>query len=145
MTIIWSEVPEIWNVTDKNFCHFGPFFAFSHSYQPKKSKFWKNEKSTWRCYHLTDVYHKWKSYDVWFLRYEVWWTFFVFILDRFLPFYLPNSPKIKFWKGCNYFSFGWTKGLWAWNFSHLSWTLQKVSAGVLFFRLLKGLISGPCT
>ena len=35
------------------------------------SKFWKNEKHIWGCYYLTNVYHKWKSYDLWFLRYRV--------------------------------------------------------------------------
>ena len=27
MTIIWCMVPEIWSMTDKIFCHLGPFFA----------------------------------------------------------------------------------------------------------------------
>ena len=26
---IWYIVPEIWSVTERIFCHFGPFFAFS--------------------------------------------------------------------------------------------------------------------
>ena len=39
-------VPEIWSVMDRIFCHFGPFFALLPPYQPKKSKFWKNEKKT---------------------------------------------------------------------------------------------------
>ena len=38
-------VPEIWNKTDRVFCHFG---AISHHFTPlttqKKSKFYKNEK-----------------------------------------------------------------------------------------------------
>ena len=53
----------------QNFCHIGPFFALLSPWQPKKSKLWKNEKTTWRYYHFTHVYYKWKSYDVWFLRY----------------------------------------------------------------------------
>ena len=44
MTIIWCMVPEIWSVTDRIFCHFGPFFALLPPYQPEKSKFWKNWK-----------------------------------------------------------------------------------------------------
>ena len=28
MTIIWCMVPEIWSITDRIFCHFGPFFSF---------------------------------------------------------------------------------------------------------------------
>ena len=58
------------------FCHFGSFFAFSPPPPPlqsRKSKFWKNEKSTWifyTCFTPTYVYSKWQSYDVWFLRHE---------------------------------------------------------------------------
>ena len=32
-------------VWQRIFCHFEPFFALSPSEQPKKSKFWKNEKT----------------------------------------------------------------------------------------------------
>ena len=39
---------------------------------------------------------------------------------------------------------GGSEELWAWTFIHTSWTLQYVPWGVLFSRLLKGLISGPC-
>ena len=39
------------------------------------------------------MYHKWPSYDVWFLRYGAWWTAFFVILDHFLHFYLPNNLK----------------------------------------------------
>ena len=75
ITIIWRMVPEIWSATDR------------------KSKFWKNEKSTWRYYHFTNVYHKWQSYDIWFFRYGVQQTKSFVILDRFLPFHPCNSPK----------------------------------------------------
>ena len=37
--------------------------------------------------------HKWKSYDVWFLRYGVWQTQFFLSLNYFLLFYSPNNPK----------------------------------------------------
>ena len=37
--------------------------------------------------------HKWKSYDVWFLRYGMWQTEFFLTLEHFLPFYSPNNPK----------------------------------------------------
>ena len=93
MTIIWCMVPEIWSTTYRIFCHSGLFFDLLTSYGPRKSKFWKNLKNTWRYYHFTNVYHKWQSYDVWFLRYEVWQTEFFVILDCFLPFYPPNNPK----------------------------------------------------
>ena len=37
--------------------------------------------------------HKWKSYDVWFLRYEAWQTEFFITLNHFLPFCPPKNPK----------------------------------------------------
>ena len=39
------------------------------------------------------MHHKWQSYDVRFLRYEVWQAEFFVILDCFLPFYHPNNSK----------------------------------------------------
>ena len=51
------------------FCHFGPFFALLHPYQPKKSKFWKHEKTACRYYYFTHVYHKWQS---WCMVPEIW-------------------------------------------------------------------------
>ena len=78
MTIIWCMVPEIWRATGRIFCHSGQFFVLyapsPPSHGPRKSKFWKTDKNA-RRYHFTHVYHKWKSYDVWFLRYEAWWTY----------------------------------------------------------------------
>ena len=54
--IIWCLVAEIWNMTDITFCYSGPFFAHLPAYGPKKSKFWKNEKTAWRNYHSTQVH-----------------------------------------------------------------------------------------
>ena len=51
-TIIWGTVPEIWSETDRIFCPFGHFFALLPLQQPKTSKFWKSEKSFWRCYNF---------------------------------------------------------------------------------------------
>ena len=91
--------PEIWSATDRVFCHSGPFFALLPPYGPRKSKFWKDKKSTTGYYHFTNVYHKRQSYDVSYLRYGVQQTEFVVILDHFLPFYSPQQPeKSKFWK-----------------------------------------------
>ena len=90
ITIKWCMLPEIWSVKDIFFCHFGPFLALSSQLLTPKIKIWKNVKKTWRCYAFTHVYHKWRSYDVWFLRYKA--EFFV-ILGHFLPFDPPNSPK----------------------------------------------------
>ena len=48
--------------------HFGFFFALLPQ-QPKKSKFQKNEKYTWRYHHFTHVDQKLQLDDVQFLRY----------------------------------------------------------------------------
>ena len=63
-----------------------------------KSKFLKNEKNTWRYYHFTNVFHKWQSYDVWFVRYGVQRTECFVIFDRFLHFYKKTIWKIKILK-----------------------------------------------
>ena len=41
------------------------------------------------------MYHKWRSYDIWFLKYKVQRTEFFVILDHFLPFLI-----LKKWKKC---------------------------------------------
>ena len=56
-------------------------------------KILKNEKNTSRHYHFTNVYRKWQSYDVWFLRYRARRTEYFVILDHFLLFYHLNNPK----------------------------------------------------
>ena len=56
------------------------------------TKFW-NKKNPWRYYHFTLAYHKWWSYDVWFLRYWGQQTEFLVILYYFLPFYPLNNPE----------------------------------------------------
>ena len=50
--------------------------------------FWKNEKIHWIYHHFTQVYHKWQSCDIWFLRYQLQQNFFI-IFGHFLPFYPP--------------------------------------------------------
>ena len=64
--------------------HFLPFYSPNNW---KNQNFEKIKKSAWRNYHFTQVYHKWPSYDVSFLRYEAWQTEFLLNLDQFLPFY----------------------------------------------------------
>ena len=73
-----------WN----NFCLFTPLTI------PKIRIFkkWK-KKNIWRYYHLKQVYNKWQSYHVLFLRYEVLGTEFFVILEKFLSFYPANNPK----------------------------------------------------
>ena len=63
ITIIWCMLPEIWSVT-VTFCPFTPLLT------PLKIKIWKKCKNTWRYYLLSYVYHKSRSYEVWFLRYK---------------------------------------------------------------------------
>ena len=45
MTIILSLVPEIWSMTDRIFCHFGPFFALLPPKTPKIQNFEKMKKN----------------------------------------------------------------------------------------------------
>ena len=91
ITIIWYMLPDIWSAKDRIFSNFRPFFALlplpSTSSQPRKSKFWKNEKITWIYYHFTHVHHKWPSYNAWFLRYGAQKTELFVILNHFLQFY----------------------------------------------------------
>ena len=69
------------------------YFLPTNNWQPRKPKFWKNQKNAHRYYHFTHMYHKWKSYDVCFLRYGVQQAQFFLILDDFFPFYPPNNPE----------------------------------------------------
>ena len=80
----------------RQICNFGSFFAVLTPWNTTKPKFRK--KSTWRYYHFIYKYHKWRSYDVCFLRYGAQWTEFVFTLGFFLPFYscLPSTPLPPF-------------------------------------------------
>ena len=74
---IWSVWPNDWV-----FVYELSGSGFESSCGHRKSKFWKNEKNSWR-YHFTHVYHKWKSYDVWFLRYGAQQTKSFLILHYF--------------------------------------------------------------
>ena len=97
-------VPEIWSVTERIFCHYGPFFALLPPLWTQKIKILKKWKNTWR-YHFINVYHKWQSYDVWFFRYGVQQTkvfchfglFFVLLLPPLPPHPTPplTTQKIK--------------------------------------------------
>ena len=75
--------------------HFRPVTLLT-TQKNKTFKKWK--KKAW-TYHFTHTYHKWKSYDVWFLRNQARQTKFFVIYGHFLPFYHPNNSKNqKFWK-----------------------------------------------
>ena len=57
--IICYTVPEIWCMTDVVIIfHFGLLSALLPAYQPKKSKFKKNDNNACRYYHFTHVHQK---------------------------------------------------------------------------------------
>ena len=57
--IISYTVLQIWHMTDVIVIfHFGLFFALLPPYQPEKLKFQKNENSSWRRHHFTQVHQK---------------------------------------------------------------------------------------
>ena len=61
---------------------FLPFFAIL----TPKIKIWKKcKKKTWRYYPFTHVCHKWRSYEVWFLRYKARQTEFLSCWAIFCP------------------------------------------------------------
>ena len=72
------------------FCPFTPLLT-------PKIKIWKKckKKPPWRYYPFPHVYHKWTSYDVWFLRYKARWIEFFVTLGHFLPSDPPKNPKKK--------------------------------------------------
>ena len=75
-----------WDIERENFLSFWTIFCPFTSLTTWKIKILKNEKNSWRYYHFTQVYHKWQSYGVWFLRYGAWRTEVFVILDHFLHF-----------------------------------------------------------
>ena len=78
--------------------HFLPFNPLT----TRKIKFLQKWKNAWR-YHFTNVYRKWKSYDIWFLRDGVPQTEFVVILGHFCPLTPLTTWKkqnLKKWKKC---------------------------------------------
>ena len=93
MTIMMCGSWDMEHNNKQNFLSFWTIFALLPPYEPRKSKFCKNEQHNRRYYHFTNAYHKWQSYDLWFLRYEMQQTEFLVILDRCLPFYPPNNLK----------------------------------------------------
>ena len=68
----WCMVPEISSVTDRIFCHFGPFFAHLPLKNPNNQNFEKIKKKAWRYSHFTQVYQILWSYAILFLRYGAW-------------------------------------------------------------------------
>ena len=87
-----------WDTDKDDFLSFGSFFPLFLPFS-RKPKFWKNEKSIWRCHHLKLMQQKRRSNDVCLLRYGVQQIFFV-NWGHFLFFYPLLTPKIKIWKKC---------------------------------------------
>ena len=75
----------------------GPFFTL-FPLTVRKIKILKKWKKLWRYYHFTHEYNKWRSFDVWFLRYGAQQTEFFVILGHCLPFSLLRTQKIKMLK-----------------------------------------------
>ena len=64
--VTWCMLPEIWSVTD-NLLSFWAIFSPVTDILTSKIKICeKKTPKNWR-YPFTDVYHKWRSYDVWSL------------------------------------------------------------------------------
>ena len=73
--------------------NFRLFFTLIPKKEPKKSKFWKNEKYCWRYRHYCTK----KQNHIWFTvpRYRMRQTEFFVILGHFLLFCPPNDPENK--------------------------------------------------
>ena len=71
------------------FCPFTP----SPPNNPENQNFEKMKKKRCGYHHFTQVYNKWQSYDIWFLRYEVHQTGFFFHLAPFFALLPPYQPE----------------------------------------------------
>ena len=91
--IIWCMLPEIWSVTHNFLSFWAILFPFV-SLKTLKIEIWKNIKKTWRYYPFTHVYHKWRSYDVSFLKYKAWERVFLSFWTIFCTLTL-TTQKIK--------------------------------------------------
>ena len=84
----------------KNFLSFWAIFCTFFPLTTQKIKILKKIKkktNTW-TYYFTQVYHKWQSYDIWFLKYEGWKTEFLSFCTVFCPLTPLTTRKIKILK-----------------------------------------------
>ena len=58
----------------QNFLSFWAIFRHFNPPLTPKLKFGKNVKNRWRYYSFSNVYHKWRSYDVWITWLLSFWT-----------------------------------------------------------------------
>ena len=133
MTIIWCIVPEVWSMTDRNFCHFGLFFVFYPLNNPKNQNFEKLKKTPGDkyaillymlyCYTYMIIYMLYCSWDMAPDRcnYFSFWT----ILYPFTPL---TAQKIKIKKKLKK-----KKEKNAWRYHHLTQVYQKSWSYVLLF------------
>ena len=84
----------------KLFVILGHFLPFYPTIDPPKSKFAKNVKNAWKYYPFTNLYHKSRSYDAWFVRYEAQETVFLSFWAVFLTLTLQTTQKVKILKNC---------------------------------------------
>ena len=75
-----------------SFCH---FLAFDPPNNPTNQNFEKIKKNPYRYHHFTQVYHKWQSNDIWFLRYQLQMTIFFLIFSNFFAYLPPTAQKTK--------------------------------------------------
>ena len=118
------DVPLIQSETDIIFCDFGWSFAIlstllpPSSPPPPKKKNQNTEKMNKMPGDIIllyiHVYHKWRSYDIWFLKYKVWQTEIFVILGHFLSFQpLDNLANQNFDSEKN-----------TWRYYHGSWDMK---------------------
>ena len=77
----------------KVFVIMGHFLPFDPPNNQENENFGKIKKYLWRYYHFTLVHHKWRPYNVWFVRYQARQHIIFVFLGYFLPFYPPNNPE----------------------------------------------------
>ena len=82
----------------ENFLSFWNVFRTFTHLATQKIKILKKWKKTCRYYHFTHVFHKWQSYDVWFLRYLAWQTISLLFWTIFPPKKTQKIKILKKWK-----------------------------------------------
>ena len=116
----------------------GHFFALSPHYWARKLKIGRNVKKDLRHYPFTHVYHKWRSYDVWFLGYKARQPKFFCHFGSFFAFDPPNKlknqnfEKIKktTWRYCHF-----TLVHYKWQ-SYDAWLLGYGAQQIIFFFVI---------
>ena len=113
----------------QNFLSFWAIFVLSPPpNDPENENFEKKKtmnKLLWDIILLyINVYHKWRSYDIWFLKYKVPQTEMFVILGHFLPFWTPNNPENQNFKIGN-------STWWYYHFTHLHHKWQSFDVWLL--------------